>query len=193
MRRSLGLRGVAVDICFRCCSSCSMIAANVPSVMREGLVVDFSLDEAGFGGLSASFYYPWYILLQIPAGILVSRRRAVGSDRRCAVCTVASFLFAMSHTTNVAELTPDSYGWVCAHRGVHADACGAMVSYATVPDVGCVDRGVRHGRRGAGAGGSPFIVDQAGWRAGMISCGGSLPQCFSIVVVVEVGILSVMR
>ena len=49
-----------------------MVLQTVPSVMREGLVVDLSLSEAGFGGLSSSFYYP-YILLQIPAGIAVAR------------------------------------------------------------------------------------------------------------------------
>ena len=58
-----------------------MVLQTFPSVMREGLVVDLSLNEAGFGGLSSSFYYP-YILLQIPAGIMVARfgARAVATS-----------------------------------------------------------------------------------------------------------------
>ena len=39
-----------------------MVLQTFPSVMREGLVVDLSLSDTGFGGLSSSFYYP-YILL----------------------------------------------------------------------------------------------------------------------------------
>ena len=49
-----------------------LVLQALPSVIREGLVVDFSLSQAGFGGLSSSFYYP-YILLQVPAGLLVFR------------------------------------------------------------------------------------------------------------------------
>ena len=33
-----------------------MVLQTFPSVMREGLVVDLSLTEAGFGGVSSSFY-----------------------------------------------------------------------------------------------------------------------------------------
>ena len=82
-----------------------MVLQTFPSVMREGLVVDLSLNESGFGGLSSSFYYP-YIILQVPAGILVSRFGArsvliVGA----LLCTVASFLFAMSETATTAEMT----------------------------------------------------------------------------------------
>src|SRR5262249_59068262 len=55
-----------------------LILQSLPSVIRSGLVVDFSLTDAGFGALSSSFYYP-YMLLQIPAGPVV---RPVGSPRR---------------------------------------------------------------------------------------------------------------
>ncbi|MCE9517206.1 MAG: hypothetical protein K8R24_14965, partial [Mycobacterium sp.] len=82
-----------------------MVLQTFPSVMREGLVVDLSLNEAGFGGLSSSFYYP-YILLQVPAGILVARFgvRAV-LIVGAMLCTVASFLFALSDTALFAEST----------------------------------------------------------------------------------------
>ena len=102
-----------------------MVLQTFPSVMREGLVVDFSLNEAGFGGLSSSFYYP-YILLQIPAGILVSRFGArsvliVGA----LLCTVASFVFAMSHTANVAELTRILMGFGAAPTGARTTTLAA--------------------------------------------------------------------
>jgi fucose permease len=69
-----------------------LVLQSLPSVIREGLVVDFSLSQAGFGGLSSSFYYP-YILLQVPAGLLVLRFGArqlllVG----IALCTASCFL-----------------------------------------------------------------------------------------------------
>ena len=49
-----------------------LVLQSLPSVLRDGLVVDFSLTDAGFGSLSASFFYP-YMLLQVPAGLLVVR------------------------------------------------------------------------------------------------------------------------
>jgi fucose permease len=63
-----------------------LVLQTLPSVLREGLVVDFSLSQAGFGGLSSSFYYP-YILLQVPAGLLVlrfgARRLLIGGIILC--------------------------------------------------------------------------------------------------------------
>ena len=35
-----------------------LILQSLPSVIRDGLVVDFSLTDSGFGSLSVSFYYP---------------------------------------------------------------------------------------------------------------------------------------
>ena len=49
-----------------------LVLQSLPSVIRERIACGFSLSHAGFGGLSASFYYP-YILLQMPAGLLVLR------------------------------------------------------------------------------------------------------------------------
>jgi MFS family permease len=73
-----------------------LILQSLPSVIREGLVVDFSLTQAGFGGLSSSFYYP-YMFLQVPAGLLVVRfgaRRLLIAG--ICLCTLASFLSAIS-------------------------------------------------------------------------------------------------
>ncbi len=149
-----------------------MVLQTFPSVMREGLVVDLSLNEAGFGGLSSSFYYP-YILLQIPAGILVSRfgaRSVLISG--ALLCTVASFLFAMSHTANAAELTRILMGLGAAPTVVCTMTLAAQwfprrffpILAALTEVFGMT--GAALGQESLG-----FIVERAGWRAGMITCG----------------------
>ena len=73
-----------------------LILQSLPSVIRDGLVVDFSLSQSGFGALSSSFYYP-YMFLQVPAGLLVVRfgaRRLLIAG--ISLCTLASFLSAFS-------------------------------------------------------------------------------------------------
>ncbi|MCH9735054.1 MAG: MFS transporter [Actinomycetia bacterium] len=149
-----------------------MVLQTFPSVMREGLVVDLSLNEAGFGGLSSSFYYP-YILLQIPAGILVARfgARSVLTGGAL-LCTVASFLFAMSHTAHAAELTRILMGLGAAPTVVCAMALAAQwfprrlfpILAALTEVFGMV--GAALGQETLG-----FIVEHAGWRVGMITCG----------------------
>lgn len=149
-----------------------MVLQTFPSVMREGLVVDLSLNEAGFGGLSSSFYYP-YILLQIPAGIVVSRFGArsvllVGA----LLCTVASFLFAMSHTADVAELTRILMGFGAAPTVVCTMTLAAQWFPARLFPLLAALTEV-FGMVGAALGQEVlgFIVDRAGWRTGMIACG----------------------
>lgn len=149
-----------------------MVLQTFPSVMREGLVVDLSLSEAGFGGLSSSFYYP-YILLQIPAGILVARfgARAVLISGAL-LCTVASFLFAMSHTANAAELTRILMGLGAAPTVVCTMTLAAQwfprrffpILAALTEVFGMT--GAALGQESLG-----FIVERAGWRVGMITCG----------------------
>lgn len=48
------------------------LARVAPGVMHRSLQHDFSLNEAGFGILTASFYIP-YIVMQIPVGLAVDR------------------------------------------------------------------------------------------------------------------------
>ncbi len=149
-----------------------MVLQTFPSVMREGLVVDLSLNEAGFGGLSSSFYYP-YILLQIPAGILVSRFGARSVLIAGALlCTVASFLFAMSQTANAAELTRILMGLGAAPTVVCTMALAAQwFPPRLFPILAALTE--MFGMAGAALGQETlgFIVEHAGWRAGMIACG----------------------
>ena len=146
-----------------------MVLQTFPSVMREGLVVDLSLNEAGFGGLSSSFYYP-YILLQIPAGIMVARfgARAV-LITGAAICTVASFLFAMSQTANFAEATRILMGLGAAPTVVCALTLAAQwfparlfhLLAALTEMAGMVGAAVGQEILG-------FIVEHSGWRTGML-------------------------
>jgi MFS family permease len=48
------------------------LARVAPGVMHRYLQIDFGINEAGFGILTASFYIP-YILMQIPVGLTVDR------------------------------------------------------------------------------------------------------------------------
>lgn len=149
-----------------------MVLQTFPSVMREGLVVDLSLNEAGFGGLSSSFYYP-YILLQVPAGILVARFGArsvlIGG---ALLCTVASFLFATSQTADFAETTRIMMGLGAAPTVVCAMTLAAQWFPARLfPLLAALTE--MAGMTGAAVGQETlgYIVEKAGWRVGMITCG----------------------
>ena len=146
-----------------------MVLQTFPSVMREGLVVDLSLNEAGFGGLSSSFYYP-YILLQIPAGIMVARfgARAV-LITGAAICTVASFMFAMSQTANFAEATRILMGLGAAPTVVCALTLAAQWFPARLfPLLAALTE--MAGMVGAAVGQEilGFIVEHSGWRTCML-------------------------
>ena len=149
-----------------------MVLQTFPSVMREGLVVDLSLNETGFGGLSSSFYYP-YIFLQIPAGILVSRfgvRSVLITG--AALCTVASFLFAVSQTAGFAEATRILMGLGAAPTVVCAMTLAAQwFPQRIFPLLAALTEIA--GMTGAAVGQETLgvIVEHAGWRAGMIACG----------------------
>jgi len=149
-----------------------MVLQTFPSVMREGLVVDLSLNETGFGGLSSSFYYP-YILLQVPAGIAVARFGA----RRVLICgallcTVASFLFAVSQTAGYAETTRILMGLGAAPTVVCAMTLAAQwfpprkfALLAAITEAA----GMTGGAVGQEVLG--YIVEHAGWRTAMFTCG----------------------
>ena len=149
-----------------------MVLQTFPSVMREGLVVDLSLNETGFGGLSSSFYYP-YILLQIPAGIMVARFGARSVlIAGASLCTIASFLFAASQNAEYADATRILMGLGAAPTVVCAMTLAAQWFPARLfPLLAALTEmaGMTGGAIGQETLG--FIVERAGWRAGMLTCG----------------------
>lgn len=161
-----------------------MVLQTFPSVMREGLVVDLSLNESGFGGLSSSFYYP-YILLQVPAGIVVSRFGARSVlIAGATLCTVASFLFATSESAHTAEATRILMGLGAAPTVVCAMTLAAQwfpsrhfpLLAALTEIAGMI--GAALGQETLG-----FIVERSGWRVGMIFCGAVSAILLLLVVV----------
>ena len=161
-----------------------MVLQTFPSVMREGLVVDLSLNETGFGGLSSSFYYP-YILLQVPAGLLVARfgaRRVLIAG--ASLCTVASFLFATSQTAAFAETTRILMGLGAAPTVVCAMTLAAQWFPARMfPLLAALTEmaGMTGGAVGQETLG--YIVEHAGWRAGMLTCGVVSAVLLALIVV----------
>jgi MFS family permease len=149
-----------------------LVLQSLPSVLREGLVVDFSLSQAGFGGLSSSFYYP-YILLQVPAGLLVlrfgARNLLIGG---IALCTFSSFVTAFSRDLFWVEVARLLMGlgaaptFVCTATLATRWFPPAMLPMlvALIEAVGML--GPALGQEVLG-----WIVQTAGWRMGMLSCG----------------------
>ncbi|MGD9619295.1 MAG: MFS transporter [Mycolicibacterium sp.] len=161
-----------------------MVLQTSPSVMREGLVVDLSLNEAGFGGLSSSFYYP-YILLQIPAGILVSRFGARSVLIAGALlCTGASFLFAMSQTANAAELTRILMGLGAAPAVVCTMTLAAQWFPPRLFPILAALTEV-FGMTGAALGQETLglIVEHAGWRTAMMTSGAFSAVLLGLIVI----------
>ncbi len=162
-----------------------MVLQTFPSVMREGLVVDFSLNESGFGGLSSSFYYP-YVLLQVPAGILVARfgPRAV-LIAGTLLCTVAAFVFSAAQTADTAELTRIIMGLGAAPTVVCTLTLVAQWFPARLFPVLAAATEV-FGMMGAAMGQEAlgFIVEHAGWRTGMTICGAVSGLLLLLIIVV---------
>lgn len=153
---------------------------TLPSVIREGLVVNFSLTESGFGSLSASFYYP-HMLLQIPAGLLILR---FGS-RRLLVAGLALCILASLITASLQNV---------GHVAIARVLMGLGATPSFVATMALVTRWFpsRHfpmlvaatetiGMPGAAPGQEilGFVIQSTGWRTGMMLC-----AAFGIVVLV---------
>ena len=149
-----------------------LVLQSLPSVIRDGLVVDFSLSQAGFGGLSSSFYYP-YILLQVPAGLLVlrfgARQLLIGG---IVLCTLSSFVTAFSRDLFWVEIARILMGLGAAPTFVCTATLAARwfpptmlpILIALIEALGML--GTALGQEVLG-----WIVQTGGWRMGMMTCG----------------------
>ena len=148
-----------------------LVLQSLPSVLREGLVIDFSLSQAGFGGLSSSFYYP-YILLQVPAGLLVlrfgARKLLIGG---IALCTLSCFVTAYSQDLFWVEVGRILMGLGSAPTFV----CTATLATRWFPPtmlpilIALIEMlgmlGPALGQEVLG-----WVVQTSGWRTGMMAC-----------------------
>ena len=87
-----------------------MLLQTSPSVMIADLQQAFSIDTLGVSLLSTSFFYP-YVLLQIPAGMVIDRVH----PRYClSICLVGlslmTMMFALSHNLELARFARVSQG-----------------------------------------------------------------------------------
>lgn len=70
--------------------------------MVTPLMHDFNTNLTGIGFLSASFFYP-YVILQIPAGILVDRFGArILMVVSCCICAIMALIFGSTHSLHDA-------------------------------------------------------------------------------------------
>lgn len=149
-----------------------LVLQSSPAVLREGMVVDFSLTNAGFGGFAASFYF-FYILIQIPSGLLVAR---YGPRRVLAVGAI---------------LCAAGCGWLAVSQSIlSADAARILMGLGAGPTVVCTMTlgarwfAPRHfplivaitemaGMIGAAVGQEVLgiTVQLTSWRTAMIGCG----------------------
>lgn len=75
-----------------------------PSVMESALRTHFNLSAAGFGLLSAFYYYA-YVPLQIPVGILLDRYGPrILITLACLICVIGTFMFSATSIFWIAAL-----------------------------------------------------------------------------------------
>ncbi|ASQ44914.1 MFS transporter [Legionella clemsonensis] len=145
------------------------MARVAPGVMHRSLQIAFGINEAGFGILTASFYFP-YILMQIPVGLTVDRV----SIR--AILTVMSLItalgcgvFGLADGLAMASVGRMLIGFSAAFAFV--SALRLATSWFPPAMLGLL-AGLTQalGMLGAAAGEAPvsFLVANVGWRHSML-------------------------
>lgn len=145
------------------------LARVAPGVMHRYLQMDFGINEAGFGILTASFYVP-YILMQIPVGLTVDRLSirwiltvmSLVTAFGCCVFGLADGLLMASVGRMFIGFSA-AFAFVCALRLATSWFPPAMLGLLA---------GLTQalGMLGAAAGEAPvsFLVDNVGWRHSML-------------------------
>src|SRR5262245_55612941 len=73
-----------------------------PSVMAADLMREFSLTGAQMGNFAATYFYA-YLIMQIPAGLLIDKwgaRRV--TTVAIALCSLGALIFAQAHSITIA-------------------------------------------------------------------------------------------
>lgn len=145
------------------------LARVAPGVMHRSLQIDFGINEAGFGILTASFYVP-YIIMQIPVGLTVDRLSIRG------ILTVMSLItalgcgvFGLADGLVMASVGRMLIGFSAAFAFV--SALRLATSWFPPMMLGLL-AGLTQalGMLGAAAGEAPvsFLVANVGWRHSML-------------------------
>jgi len=145
------------------------LARVAPGVMHKYLQIDFGINEAGFGILTASFYIP-YILMQLPVGLIVDRYSirwiltlmSLITAFGCVVFGLADTLFTASIGRMLIGFSA-AFAFVCALRLATSWFPPAMLGLLAGFTQAL-------GMLGAAAGETPvsFLVDAVGWRHSML-------------------------
>lgn len=148
---------------------CDYLARVAPGVMHQFLQIDFGINEADFGTLTASFYIP-YILMQIPVGLTVDRISIRWILTIMAVITaVGCCVFGLANGLLMASVGRMLIGFSAAFAFVSA----LRLATSWFPPVmfGLL-AGLTQalGMLGAAAGEAPvsFLVSRIGWRHSML-------------------------
>lgn len=145
------------------------LARVAPGVMHRYLQIDFGINEAGFGILTASFYIP-YILMQIPVGLTVDRLSirwlltimSLVTAFGCCVFGLADGLMTASIGRMLIGFSA-AFAFVCSLR--------LATSWFPPTMLGLLSGLTQSlGMLGAAAGEAPvsFLVSNVGWRHSML-------------------------
>ncbi len=145
------------------------LARVAPGVMHKYLQIDFGINEAGFGILTASFYIP-YIFMQIPVGLTVDRLSirwlltimSLVTAFGCCVFGLADGLMTASIGRMLIGFSA-AFAFVCSLR--------LATSWFPPTMLGLLAGLTQSlGMLGAAAGEAPvsFLVSNVGWRHSML-------------------------
>ncbi|MFI4919182.1 MAG: MFS transporter [Legionellales bacterium] len=145
------------------------LARVAPGVMHRYLQMDFGINEAGFGILTASFYIP-YVLMQIPVGLTVDRLSTRWLLTGMSLMTAfGCCVFGLADGLIMASIGRMFIGFSAAFAFVSALRLATSWFPATM--LGLLSGLTQAlGMLGAAVGEAPvsFLVSNVGWRHSMI-------------------------
>ena len=139
-------------------------------VMHRDLQIDFNLNEAQFGILSASFYVP-YILMQIPVGLMVDRISIRWVLTAMSLLTaLGCCVFGLADGLGMASVGRMLLGFAAAFAFI--STLRLATSWFPPQMIGLL-AGLTQavGMLGAASGQAPvsFLVESIGWRHAMLA------------------------
>lgn len=145
------------------------VARVAPGVMHQSLQMDFGINEAGFGVLTASFYIP-YILMQIPVGLTVDRISIRSLLTFMSLITaIGCVVFGLADSLMTASFGRMLIGFSAAFAFISAlRLATAWFPPAMLGLLSGLTQAL--GMLGAAAGEAPvsFLVARLGWRQSMM-------------------------